>query len=226
MSSILPLEPNLNDLAAHQQFQDLSQNLRLLAEESAELGQVALKSDRFGLHSEHPVTKATTIARLHMEAGDVLTLIRILIATGQISLTEVEKAAADKLERLKQWYKFPPQAKAPENELAELKALLKLSPGELARALLSEMLLAYADIDGMYRNAQDAWDPDKILASDESIMDVLRSRIDTCETRGAHTPVPRTTVRLRDGRQAEAIGRDSPQRIAIAALLAYRSPKA
>ena len=61
------------------QFDDLGQNLDILAEECAELIQAATKIKRFGINSFHPETGETNALALIKELVDVATTSMILV---------------------------------------------------------------------------------------------------------------------------------------------------
>ena len=78
--------------------------LNILQEECAEVIQAASKIKRFGIFNRKDGADLNNIENLEMELGDVLAMIDLCIEAGlPITREGLEKAKADKKERLRQW---------------------------------------------------------------------------------------------------------------------------
>lgn len=86
-------------------FNDVAQNLEILAEECAEVVQIKSKIVRFGLHDIHPAGGMDNRSRLEQELGDVLVMIDILTSNGILTATGLEAAKVRKLAKLEHWYR-------------------------------------------------------------------------------------------------------------------------
>jgi NTP pyrophosphatase (non-canonical NTP hydrolase) len=76
--------------------------LLIIQEECAEVIQAISKVMRFGIDSEHPVTKITNKEHLEEELGDLLAVIGLISGT-IVDEKEIMEAAEEKMEKLKKW---------------------------------------------------------------------------------------------------------------------------
>ena len=90
---IMILGGNMNDVQR--------EILLITQEECAEVTQAISKIFRFGLMSEHK--GVTNLAHLEEEAGDLLCMLYLMQKHGLVDWVNVEKAKANKLEKLKTW---------------------------------------------------------------------------------------------------------------------------
>jgi NTP pyrophosphatase (non-canonical NTP hydrolase) len=82
----------------------LPEILTILVEECAEVTQLACKIQRFGLDSYHPADPSITNKELLVgELGDLLALIDLLVAEGQISIEQIDAAKIAKILKLQRW---------------------------------------------------------------------------------------------------------------------------
>lgn len=86
----------------------LDELLTCLAEEGAEIGQVACKALRFGIHDHHPVHGTTNGAMLTQEVGDLLAVVDRLVGVGALSWREINAARSAKDRKLGVWLRQPP----------------------------------------------------------------------------------------------------------------------
>ena len=78
--------------------------LNILQEECAEVIQAASKIKRFGIYNRKDGADLNNIENLEMELGDMLAMIDLCREAGfPITLAGLEKAKADKKQRLLQW---------------------------------------------------------------------------------------------------------------------------
>lgn len=87
------------------EFSNTGLNLEILAEEAAEVIQIKSKIIRFGIDDYHPKNKLPNRQKLEEEIGHFLKMVDILIENGTISKKGVQKGRADKINRLRKWYK-------------------------------------------------------------------------------------------------------------------------
>ena len=80
--------------------------LDILQEECAEVIQAVSKISRFGLDNLKPGKPKTNREHLEEELGDLIAMIDILTRNGIVDSTNIEMAAAAKVEKLKQWSKI------------------------------------------------------------------------------------------------------------------------
>lgn len=79
----------------HTPMNKIDEILTITQEECGELVQVVSKVRRFGMEENR--------ARLTQEAGDVLSMIELMIEHDIISRADVESAKRNKIEKLKTW---------------------------------------------------------------------------------------------------------------------------
>ena len=77
--------------------------LGILQEECAEAIVVVSKIRRFGLDTEYLRGEGTKRTALTQEIGDILAMIGILVKQGIVKEEEIEIAAREKIEKLKQY---------------------------------------------------------------------------------------------------------------------------
>jgi hypothetical protein len=87
-----------------QQFDNISLNLEILAEEAAEIIQIKSKIMRFGLDDYHPESKIINRKKLEEELGHLEALVDILIFHGIISKKGIKEGKQAKLTKLPKWY--------------------------------------------------------------------------------------------------------------------------
>ena len=75
----------------------------ILQEECAEVIQAVSKISRFGLDNFKPGKPKTNREHLEEELGDMLAMIDILHSMDIVSYTNIERAQAAKIEKLKKW---------------------------------------------------------------------------------------------------------------------------
>jgi NTP pyrophosphatase (non-canonical NTP hydrolase) len=81
----------------------IKEAMDILQEECAEVIQAVSKISRFGLDNYKPNKPKTNREHLEEELGDMLAMIDILQEMDVVSYTNIEKAQAAKIEKLKQW---------------------------------------------------------------------------------------------------------------------------
>ena len=77
--------------------------LLILQEECAEVIQAVSKISRFGLDNYKPGKPKTNREHLEEELGDMLAMIDILQSMDIVSYSNIERAQAAKIEKLKKW---------------------------------------------------------------------------------------------------------------------------
>lgn len=78
--------------------------LNITLEECAEVTQAISKVFRFGFDSSHPnVPDVTNKMHLEEEVGDLLCMLRLLVAKGILDSDAIETAAEAKLGKLAKW---------------------------------------------------------------------------------------------------------------------------
>lgn len=77
--------------------------LLIAQEECAEVTQAISKCFRFGFKSKHPNENRNNKERLEEELGDLVCMIGLMIEEKIIDSDNVEKAAQEKLAKLKKW---------------------------------------------------------------------------------------------------------------------------
>ena len=87
-------------------FDDIPQNLEILAEECAEVIQMKSKITRFGIDDYHPKNKMPNREAFEQEIGDVLAMIEILIGNGILTKKGLADAKQRKLDKLGKWYSY------------------------------------------------------------------------------------------------------------------------
>jgi NTP pyrophosphatase (non-canonical NTP hydrolase) len=75
----------------------------ILQEECAEVIQAVSKISRFGIDNYKPGKPNTNRQHLEEELGDMLAMIDILQEMDIVSYTNIERAQAAKIEKLKKW---------------------------------------------------------------------------------------------------------------------------
>jgi NTP pyrophosphatase (non-canonical NTP hydrolase) len=75
----------------------------ILQEECAEVIQAVSKISRFGIDNYKPGKPKTNRQHLEEELGDMLAMIDILQEMDIVSYTNIERAQAAKIEKLKKW---------------------------------------------------------------------------------------------------------------------------
>ena len=88
-----------------EEFKNQTLNLEILAEEAAEIIQIKSKIIRFGLYDYHPKNEMPNNEKLENEIGHFLAMVDILVHHGVIHLDNITKGRAEKLIKLKDWYK-------------------------------------------------------------------------------------------------------------------------
>lgn len=86
-------------------FNDIPQNLEILAEECAEVIRIKSKIVRFGIDDFHPKNEMSNRDALEQEVGDVLAMVDILVGNGVLTAAGLEAAKGRKLVKLEQWYR-------------------------------------------------------------------------------------------------------------------------
>ncbi len=87
------------------QFNDVLQNLEIMAEKCAEIQQAKSKIVRFGIDDYHPKNKIPNREKLEQEIGHLLLIFDILIENGLITTEGVESGKIHKYEKMPKWYK-------------------------------------------------------------------------------------------------------------------------
>ena len=87
-------------------FDDIPQNLEILAEECAEVIQMKSKIIRFGIDDYHPKNKAPNREVFEQEVGDVLAMIEILTTNGILTKEGLLEAKQRKFDKLEKWYSY------------------------------------------------------------------------------------------------------------------------
>jgi NTP pyrophosphatase (non-canonical NTP hydrolase) len=87
-------------------FNDMDQNLDILAEEYAEVIQMCSKWKRFGLNNYSPLDEKCTPnwKLLEQELGDVLAMISVICAHSPMTLDEIIVSSRNKLIKLEKFY--------------------------------------------------------------------------------------------------------------------------
>jgi NTP pyrophosphatase (non-canonical NTP hydrolase) len=77
--------------------------LHITQEECAEVTQAISKIFRFGFDMRYPVDGDSNREKLMEEVGDLVAMIRLMIDFDIIDMDAIEKAADNKMEKLKRW---------------------------------------------------------------------------------------------------------------------------
>lgn len=83
---------------------DKEREILLVAqEECAEVIQAISKCFRFGLDNVKPGKPKTNREHLEEELGDLMAMMNLMCDNGLVNVDNIENAARDKVEKLKQW---------------------------------------------------------------------------------------------------------------------------
>lgn len=85
----------------------INETLIILAEECAEVAQVAAKCQRFGYDQIRPDQALTNGQQLETELGDLLAMIEVLINAGYVTPENLHAASQRKLQKLRCWSSIP-----------------------------------------------------------------------------------------------------------------------
>lgn len=116
------------DTPMKHQYHDTAKNLEITAEELAEVGEVLAdmagtcaraaiiksKITRFGIGDCHPERPGVTNQqRLELELGHLAAMVKILVRTGLITQEGIDAGEANKMEKLRSWYRDNPHKEQP-----------------------------------------------------------------------------------------------------------------
>lgn len=88
-------------------FDDVAQNIQILAEECAEVIQMQSKIARFGIDDHYPNRGMTNRHALEQELGHVKFMVDLLIKNGTVSTGGIEAGRVHKAEKMPVWYQRP-----------------------------------------------------------------------------------------------------------------------
>lgn len=77
-----------------------------LAEESSEVGQIALKTAQFGLHEVYSENGKSNIQRIHDELNDLFGIIKMLNVEYEFDYTPSDVAISDKIEKVSKYFNY------------------------------------------------------------------------------------------------------------------------
>lgn len=77
--------------------------LLITQEECAEVIQAISKISRFGLDAKHPDRTQDNRQHLSEEIGDLLAMIELLVVKDVVSLSDVNAAKKNKIDKLRKW---------------------------------------------------------------------------------------------------------------------------
>jgi NTP pyrophosphatase (non-canonical NTP hydrolase) len=83
---------------------EVKECLRILQEEGAEVIQAISKVFRFGEDSKFPYPNSlSNVESLHMEIGDFIAMVDILVDKGYLNMDIIDEAIQNKKDRLHKW---------------------------------------------------------------------------------------------------------------------------